>query len=234
MAGTSHPARTGDRLAAAGAGRADTLLLGLAAATVVLIAVQFALAGLGAFTRIAAPANHAYGPHELLGLVIGVATWLILAAAMASRPARTQPWTLRLAVPLALLAIPGEPLLAEAGRHVPALGALHALTGLVICALTGALAVAAGRRRAADRYSAPARSGPVPAGAPAADRDAVPARSGPVPAGAPAADGDAVPARDAVPAGAPAADGDAAADRGPTPARGPAAGRGSARPGDPA
>jgi hypothetical protein len=164
MAGTSRPAPAGGRLAAGSAGRADTVLLGLAAVTAALIAGQFALAGLGAFTRVAVPADHAYGPHEVLGLVIGAATWLILAAAAASRPARSQPWTLRLAVPLALLAIPGEPLLAEAGQHVPALGALHALAGLVICALAGALAVAAGRRRAAARRQAAA---PEHAGRPA-------------------------------------------------------------------
>jgi hypothetical protein len=96
----------------------------------------------------------------VLGLVIGVAAWLILAAAAVSRPARSQPWTLRLAVPLALLAIPGEPLLAEAGRHVPAVGALHALAGLVSWALAGGLAAAAGRRRSAARRraAAPERS----------------------------------------------------------------------------
>jgi hypothetical protein len=58
---------------------------------------------------------------------------------------------LRLAVTLALLAIPVEPLLGEAGQRVPVVGAVHALNGLVICALTGWLMAETGRRRAAAR-----------------------------------------------------------------------------------
>jgi hypothetical protein len=143
-------------------GRADAALLGLAWTALVLIAAQFALAGLGAFTTVRAPGDNAYGPHEVLGLVIGIVTWVILGTALASRPARAAPATLRLAVPLALLAMPAEPLLGDAGRHVPGVGALHALTGLAICGLAAGLAVASGRRRAA------ARPGRAPPGGPRA------------------------------------------------------------------
>jgi hypothetical protein len=131
--------------------RRDAVLLALVSATLVLIAAQFALAGLGAFTMIRTPAAHAYGAHLVLGVVIGALAWIDLAAVGASAAARSQPRVLRPAVALALLAIPGEPLLAEAGRRVPALGALHALTGLAICVLAGWLTAETARRRAAPR-----------------------------------------------------------------------------------
>jgi cytochrome bd-type quinol oxidase subunit 1 len=68
---------------------------------------------------------------------------------LASRPARAHPWTLRLAVTLAVLSIPVEPVLGDTGQRVPVLGALHALNGPVICALTGWLMAETGRCRAA-------------------------------------------------------------------------------------
>jgi hypothetical protein len=52
---------------------------------------------------------------------------------------------------MAVLAIPVEPLLGEAGRHVPAVGALHALNGLAICALAGWLLAATRGRQATHR-----------------------------------------------------------------------------------
>jgi hypothetical protein len=131
--------------------RRDAVLLALVSATLALIAAQFALAGLGAFTMIKTPAAQAYGAHLVLGVIIGVLAWIDLGAVVASAPARSQPRTLRPAVALALLAIPGEPLLAEAGQRVPVLGALHALTGLAICALAGWLTAETARRRAAAR-----------------------------------------------------------------------------------
>lgn len=48
-----------------------------------------------------------------------------------------------------MLSIPVEPVLGDTGQRVPVVGALHALTGLVICALTGWLMAETGRRRAA-------------------------------------------------------------------------------------
>jgi hypothetical protein len=58
------------------------------------------------------------------------------------------------ATTLVLLAIPVEPLLGDAGTKVPVVGALHALNGLLICALAGWLMAETGRRRAAARRTA--------------------------------------------------------------------------------
>ena len=151
MPRTSHPARAGARTPQDTWGRPDTGLLALTATILVLVAAQFALAGFGAFAMVKSPADHAYGVHMVLGLVIGALTWLILVTTLASRPARSHPRTLRPAITLAVLAIPVEPLLGEAGKHAPVVGALHALNGLAICALTGWLLVATRRRRAAHR-----------------------------------------------------------------------------------
>jgi uncharacterized membrane protein YidH (DUF202 family) len=160
MAGASRSAPVGQRALGEAFGRRDSALLALAATTLALLAAQFALAGLGAFTMDKTPTDNAYGAHLILGVVIGALAWLILAAALASRPARAHPRTMRLAVTLALLAIPVEPLLGEAGTRVPALGALHALNGLVICALTGWLLAETGRRRAAARRLTPTSGAP--------------------------------------------------------------------------
>jgi hypothetical protein len=154
MAGTSHSAPVGARAADEAWGRRDTALFGLAATTLVLLAGQFALAGFGAFAMVKNPTDSAYRAHLVLGVVIGVMTWLILAAALSSRAARAQPRTWRPAAALALLAIPVEPLLGEAGTRVPLVGALHALTGLLICALAGWLMSETARRRAAARRAA--------------------------------------------------------------------------------
>ena len=153
MAGTSRwaPGSARARAEAGAWGRCDTALFALVATTLVLLAAQFALAGFGAFTMVKAPADNAYRAHLVLGLVIGVMTWLILAAALASRPARADPRTWRPAAVLALLAIPVEPLLGDAGTKVPVIGALHALTGIAICALAAWLMAETRRRRAAAR-----------------------------------------------------------------------------------
>jgi hypothetical protein len=134
-------------------GRADTALFALAATTLVAIAVQFALAGFGAFTMDKTPSDNAYGAHAVLGIVIAVLTLLILATTLASRAARAHPTTLWLTVALAVLTIAVQPILGGAGQNVPSLGALHALNGLVIFALTGWLSAETGRRRAAARRS---------------------------------------------------------------------------------
>ena len=151
MTGSSHSALAGEPAAPGTWGRGDRVLLILAVVTLVLIAVQFALAGFGAFTMDKTPTDNAYGAHMVLGVVIGVMTWLILATVLASRTARTHPRTLRLAIAVALLALPVEALLGDTGQHIPALGALHALNGLAIFALTGWLTGETVRRRAAAR-----------------------------------------------------------------------------------
>jgi hypothetical protein len=151
MASTSQQAAAGARAQDQSWGRADTALLALTVTTLILLTAQFALAGLGAFTMVKSPASDAYGAHIVLGVVIGALTWLILAATLASRAARAHRRTVWPAVTMAVLAIPVEPLLGEVGRHAPAVGALHALSGLAICALAGWLLAATRRRQASHR-----------------------------------------------------------------------------------
>jgi hypothetical protein len=134
---------------AAAWGRADTALFALAVTTMLAIAVQFALAGFGAFAMDKTPSDNAYGPHAVLGMVIALLELLILITVLVSRPARTHRLTLWLAVALAVLAIPVQPLLGSAGQSVAGVGALHALNGLIIFALTGWLTGETARRRAA-------------------------------------------------------------------------------------
>lgn len=135
-----------------GAGRCrDAMLLVLTTVTLAVIAAQFALAGLSAFRTLRAPANNAYAAHEALGIAIGVLAWIILAVILTSPAGRGRAGTLWPAVALALLAIPVEPLLAEAGRHFPAVGSLHAVTGLAIFALAAWLTGATTRQREAAR-----------------------------------------------------------------------------------
>lgn len=153
MTGISPPAQDGAeqqrRPAAPGSG--DTFLFGLAVTTMVAIAVQFALAGFGAFTMDKTPSDNAYGAHSILGMVIALLTLAILVTVLAVRSARTQPRTMWLAVALVVLALPLQPILGSVGQTVPAVGALHALNGLVIFALTGWLTGETGRRRALAR-----------------------------------------------------------------------------------
>jgi peptidoglycan/LPS O-acetylase OafA/YrhL len=148
MAGPSRLAQTGER-APESRDRPGVLLPALAATTLTLVVAQFALAGLGAFTMDKTPTDNAYGAHAVLGVVIGAMTWLTLIAVLASRDARAHRRTRWLAVALALLALPAEPLLGEVSQHVPGLGTLHALTGVAILALAGALTGGTARRRAA-------------------------------------------------------------------------------------
>jgi hypothetical protein len=156
MTRTSHPEAVGQQAQHQPWGRLDTVLFVLVATVLTLVAVQFALAGFGAFTmdkNPATPTDHAFGPHMVLGLIIAALTVLILAVTLADRAARRHRRTLRLAVTLAVLALIVEPLLGESGTRVPFLGALHALNGLVICALTGWLLAETARRRTAAKAS---------------------------------------------------------------------------------
>jgi hypothetical protein len=156
MTRTSHPEAVGQQAQHQPWGRLDTVLFVLVATVLTLVAVQFALAGFGAFTmdkNPATPTDHAFGPHMVLGLIIAALTVLILAVTLADRAARRHRRTLRLAVTLAVLALIVEPLLGESGTRVPFLGALHALNGLVICALTGWLLSETARRRTAAKAS---------------------------------------------------------------------------------
>jgi hypothetical protein len=131
--------------------RYNAALLVLTSVTLAVIAAQFALAGLGAFSTLRAPAGHAYAAHMAFGIAVGVLAWIILAGVLISPAGRGRASTLWPAVALALLAIPVEPLLGEAGQHAPAAGALHAVTGLAIFALAAWLTGAAARQREAAR-----------------------------------------------------------------------------------
>lgn len=144
--------------------RRDATLLVLTSVTLAIIAAQFALAGLGAFATLKAPGGDAYAAHEALGIAIGALAWITLAVVLASPAARGGARTLWPAVALALLAIPVEPLLGEAGRHFPAIGALHAAVGLAIFALAAWLTGAAARQREAARLGRRATTTGSPAG----------------------------------------------------------------------
>lgn len=151
---------------AAAWGRADTTLFALAVTTLVAIAVQFALAGFGAFTMDKTPTDNAYGAHAALGMAIGLLTLAVLITTLAGRAARAHRTTLWLAVALAVLAIAVQPILGSSGQTVPFLGALHGLNAVIIFALTGWLTAETARRRAAARQpgaAAPPGAGSRPA-----------------------------------------------------------------------
>jgi hypothetical protein len=132
-------------------GRGDAALFVLLVTDLALIAVQFALAGFGAFAMDKTPTDNAYGAHMATGLVIAGLTLIILVTVLASRPARARRRTLWPTVVLAVLTIAVQPALGEAGTKVPAVGALHGLNGLVIAVLAAWLTVETARRRAAAR-----------------------------------------------------------------------------------
>ena len=82
----------------------------LAMATGTLVAVQFALAGFGAFGSFHKERD--WSAHETLGTIIGVFTILVLIAAIVARPGRRP---LTAAIVLFVLAAPIQPILANAG-----------------------------------------------------------------------------------------------------------------------
>lgn len=105
----------------------------LAMATGTLAAVQFALAGFGAFGSFHKERD--WDAHETLGSVIGGFTLAVLIAAIVARPGR-QP--LIGAIVLFVLAGPIQPILANAGKNDSvAWGALHAFCGVVILGMCG-------------------------------------------------------------------------------------------------
>jgi len=105
----------------------------LAMATGTLVVVQFALAGYGAFSAF--NKHKGYGPHEILGTVIGIASVLVVIAALVSRPG---PRPLVAATVLFILAGPIQPILAELGKdHGAWWGAVHALCGVAILGMCG-------------------------------------------------------------------------------------------------
>jgi hypothetical protein len=112
----------------------------VALAGAALTAVQFALAGLGAFGLL----HHEHEPfaaHEALGTVIGVASLVLLIVVLAAGVGTR---AVVMALVLAVLAAPVQPVLANLGKNgSPWLGALHALSGVAIMALFGLVGTAA-------------------------------------------------------------------------------------------
>jgi hypothetical protein len=118
---------TGYRTTSAQAMRYLAMLVGTMAA------VQFALAGFGAFGAFHKERD--WGAHETLGSIIGIVTILVLIAAIVARPG-TRPMVA--AIVLFVLAAPIQPILADAGKnHGVGWGALHAFVGVMILALCG-------------------------------------------------------------------------------------------------
>jgi cytochrome b561 len=142
--------------------RSDSLLLTLAQVSLALIAVQFALAGFGAFTMDKTPKDNVYAAHVIVGVAIGLLTLLILATVLVSPGARTHTRTKWPAVTLAVLAIAVQTVLGEAGKTIPALGALHALNGLIIFVLVAWLTMTTTRRKATSDPAASHSSGSSP------------------------------------------------------------------------
>ncbi|MGH3320041.1 MAG: DUF6220 domain-containing protein [Streptosporangiaceae bacterium] len=109
---------------------ADAAFGVLAVITLALAAIQIGLAGLGAF-------GGSFGPHVTLGYVIALLSILMLVAALIARPSRR---VVIQAIVLFLLAVPLQPMLATIGENGSSwIGALHALNGVVITGLAGAL-----------------------------------------------------------------------------------------------
>jgi hypothetical protein len=123
MTETSTPAAAGYRATFA------TVTRILAMATGTLTVIQFALAGYGTFSAF--KHHRGFGPHEIVGTIIGVATLLVLITALVAHLNwRIMGW----AIGLFLMAGPIQPVLAGIGKHHAWVGALHALVGIGILA----------------------------------------------------------------------------------------------------
>ncbi len=147
MSESVAPPATGTAEAApAPRSRGTRVLVILARITAGLIVVQFALAGLGAFSMIhGTGVDRAYAAHSGLGYLIAALTLVLLIVAVIVRPNRA---TVLISVALFLLAAPVQPALAQLGHdHSAWIGLLHALNGVAIGALTGVLASGAAGRR---------------------------------------------------------------------------------------
>lgn len=119
---------------------ADVVAGALAMLMTGLAFIQFGLAGWGAF-------GGDFGVHGILGTTIGVTSILLMIAALIARPSKRITW---LSVLLFVLAAPVQTVFAAVGFNVNAwFGALHALNGVVIFALSGYLMTQARQRRQA-------------------------------------------------------------------------------------
>jgi cytochrome b561 len=120
----------------AGQGARDvrhTVLVALTIVILVAIAVQFALAGYGAFTDI--HANHkdgSYDAHQSLGYVIAGLELVLLVLTLVFKA-----WgPVKPAAVAFVLAGPVQPALANAGHSTAWVGGLHALNGFLIAGAT--------------------------------------------------------------------------------------------------
>lgn len=116
---------------------AEATLSVLCAIITVLVVIEFALAGYGAF-------GASFAPHETLGWGIGLMSLLILIVALVARPSRR---AILLATLVFVLAGPVQPLLANLGWDSAVLGALHAFVGTAIFGMTGTLRMYIEQRR---------------------------------------------------------------------------------------
>lgn len=104
----------------------------LAVLTLATIAVQFVLAGLGAF-------GGGFDPHRTLGYVVGALAVLLLVVVLIARPSAPAIWMSAL---LVVLTVVVQPVLAQLGGDGDSwFGAMHALNALAVLGITGRLAV---------------------------------------------------------------------------------------------
>ncbi len=105
--------------------------------TLALIAVQFALAGLGAFQGLGGKdaKDTWWAPHSMVGYLIGLLTLVLLGFAIANKLGRPAVRWTAIAAGLTLI---GQPALAMLGDKATAwFGLLHALDGVAIAAILG-------------------------------------------------------------------------------------------------
>jgi hypothetical protein len=122
----------------AGMTRSSRSMVVSSGVTLACVAIQFVLAGYGTFERQYHHADDGwFEPHQILGYAIGLLTLAVLATAVITRQARG--FIVRAGI-LVVLAVPLQPVLAQLGTETnPWFGALHALSGVAIAGLTGAL-----------------------------------------------------------------------------------------------
>jgi hypothetical protein len=113
------------------------LMRGLAVLGIGLALLQVGIAGYGAATAGDPHDDALYGPHQTVGLVLGLVSLLIAGTALAARPSSR---TVVLAVTLFLVAGLLQPSLVELGRDEGAwFGVVPAICGVAILALLGNL-----------------------------------------------------------------------------------------------
>ena len=126
-------------------GSSATGFVMVARLTLVLIAVQFALAGLGAFHGLGGGdlEGGLWQPHNVLGYGIGLLTLVLLLLALGQRLGHG---VVRWTAVVAGLTLIGQPVLSMLGEDVSVwFGPLHALNAVVIAAVLGIVSARLGR-----------------------------------------------------------------------------------------